>query len=118
MIATIGHPSEFETHLLTSIKDLSAKNIEFENVCFEVGSIKDADGRMFVRKFDDKSRWFDLFGTPEKAAQTFFGQRGSDSLRCGNCPAWRECKAGAMPRGSCIWENENNMLEWLKGDAE
>lgn len=61
----------------------------------------------FFRKTDDKSRWHELFGTPERAAQLiadnceFLGYCGQCWIRAANCD------------GKYL-----TVLEWLRGDAE
>lgn len=54
----------------------------------------------------DKSRWFQLFGTPERAARTLAGIVCDD----GGCE-------GCTLRGANCSYDENVMLEWLRGDA-
>lgn len=70
----------------------------------------------FVRKPDDKSRWFKLFGTPERAARTMEGFeldqinwcRGTDC--CEKCPY-------EFDRYGCCLPDGFSLLEWLRGDA-
>ena len=59
----------------------------------------------FIRKPDDKSRWFDLFGTPEKAARTL-ADRCDDYNLCARCSA--DCESH-----DCY----DALLKWLRGDA-
>lgn len=61
---------------------------------------------------DDKSRWAELFGTPERAARTLASM--CDGMEfCSHCPLW---KAGI---NHCEGELHGaGMLEWLRGDAE
>lgn len=74
----------------------------------------------FVRKPDDKSRWFELFGTPERAARTIghvcqFTHGGEMCERC-RLYVFNECD-GALRLMSeqTIYDA---LLEWLRGDAE
>lgn len=62
-----------------------------------------------------KSRWHELFGTPERAARTIAG-------KCGDC---RECViANACEYGDgegCLLSDEGNydmLLEWLRGESD
>ena len=54
---------------------------------------------------DDKSRWFQLFGTPERAAVTLI--RTSDEHAVCKLPTWTASSSDYE-----AW------LEWLGGDAE
>jgi hypothetical protein len=65
----------------------------------------------------DRTRWHELFGTPERAAETMFTlmlncARGDGP--CERCPAYPRCN-WASDDGE---ENESMMLEWLRGDAK
>ena len=59
---------------------------------------------------DNNSRYFELFGTPEKAARTLVDSCNDDyDYGCGGCPVARvNCKCG----------DYDALLEWLLGDAE
>lgn len=57
---------------------------------------------------DDKSRWAQLFGTPERAAKTIADACG-ESEYCGGCPA---------VEAYCHNGDYDELLEWLRGDAE
>ena len=59
---------------------------------------------------EDKSRWHELFGTPERAARAMVDMcEGGTFDDCGGCPAaLYECKLG----------DYDALLEWLRGDAE
>ena len=61
-------------------------------------------------KIDEGSRWFELFGTPERAARTLVDSCNDDyDYGCGGCPVARvNCKCG----------DYDALLEWLRGDAE
>ena len=56
---------------------------------------------------DDESRWYELFGTPERAAQTLADDCPGGA--CGGCPGLRaeECGLG----------DYDVLLEWLRGKA-
>lgn len=63
----------------------------------------------FVRKPDDKSRWFQLFGTPERAARTIADSCRENDYECGGCPA---------VEAYCHNGDYDALLEWLRGDTE
>ena len=58
---------------------------------------------------EDKSRWFELFGTPERAAKT---------LRKGQVPDCNVCAVSAPCRTNhyehCLLYDYNALVEWLK----
>jgi hypothetical protein len=55
---------------------------------------------------EDKSRWHELFGTPERAARTLANNCHRDG--CIACPALdADCNVG----------DYDKLLEWLRGDA-
>ena len=58
---------------------------------------------------EDKSRWFELFGTPERAARTLEAHmrkcRSADVTLCDSCVMVRSCV------------EEQALLEWLRDDA-
>lgn len=54
----------------------------------------------------DRSRWHELFGTPERAARTIREIRCA-SAACEGCPFYEACGHGKA-----------ELLEWLKGGAE
>ena len=60
-------------------------------------------------KVDNDTRWYELFGTPERAARTLEAHmrkcRSADVTLCDSC----------VMRYSC--EEEQALLEWLRGDA-
>lgn len=66
----------------------------------------------------DKSRWHELFGTPERAARTYLDYflNGCDGSTCADgCPffdtsAYMNCAIGI--------DDYDKLLEWLRGDAE
>ena len=59
---------------------------------------------------DRKNRWFELFGTPERAARTLVDSCNDDyDYGCGGCPVARvNCKCG----------DYDALLEWLRGEGE
>jgi hypothetical protein len=62
---------------------------------------------------DDKSRWAELFGTPERAAQTLaIGDRHAD---CSECVIRETCYSSDV---GCLVEEPDVLLELLRGDAE
>lgn len=64
----------------------------------------------FVRKPDDKSRWFELFGTPERAARTICRQlKHFNICICDGCPV--------KPLNKECDSEYDALLVWLRGDA-
>ena len=64
----------------------------------------------FIRKPDDKSRYSELFGTPERAARTICRQlKHFNICICDGCPV-------KPPNKECDSEYDA-LLEWLRGDA-
>lgn len=59
---------------------------------------------------EDKSRWAELFGTPERAARTM--ENGTPL--CGWCNL-QTCERNG---GECSLLDYDALLEWLEGDAE
>lgn len=69
----------------------------------------------FIRKPDDKSRWAELFGTPEQAANTVLALQICPMSKdeCEEfCPAHDVCFE-FYKDGKTVYE----MAEWLRGDA-
>ena len=54
----------------------------------------------------DTSRYFELFGTPERAAQMAYIMSETCGIACSGCPM----------NGVCT--SYDALLEWLRGDAE
>ena len=73
----------------------------------------------FIRKPDDKSRWYELFGTPERAAWTLIDCNGFGD--CVDCPVCHDelGKTCEIP-GDCafVMRDYDVLLDWLKGGAE
>lgn len=70
-----------------------------------------------VDKPDDKSRWHELFGTPEKAAGTLaMCCYGSTSDACDTC-VFADCD-GTLRNSAVFQTVSDKMLEWLRGNAE
>ena len=64
----------------------------------------------FIRKPDDNSRWFQLFGTPERAAQTLHDMP-CGCQPCIKCPMYTPC---------CEQFGEGHhdaLLEWLESEV-
>lgn len=63
---------------------------------------------------EDKSRWYELFGTPERAARTLADLQtcslGFD-LECDECAVYSLCQSGAR-------NDRDALLEWLRSDEE
>ena len=65
----------------------------------------------FIRKPDDKSRWFEMFGTPERAARTICRQlKHYNICICDGCPV--------QPLNQECDSEYDALLEWMRGDAE
>ena len=65
---------------------------------------------------DRKSRWFELFGTPEMAAMTMARQCfGATSEECNMC-VFGECD-GKLRNSGAYQTVYDTLLEWLRGDA-
>lgn len=67
----------------------------------------------FVRKTDDKSRWHELFGTPERTARTLVERLDVCAIEwcnddCENCP---------YERGPYGCEQVLTLLEWLESEV-
>ena len=65
-------------------------------------------------KEDKQSRWFELFGTPERAARTLIAVRGE----CESGPCSSNCPFGDAPTcpSNCEPSDYDALLEWLSGD--
>lgn len=70
-----------------------------------------AEQRIAELEANNGSRWFDLFGTPERAAWTLAKACGEcdEDLPCCECPLYPII-------GNNVYEPE--LIEWLRGDAE
>ena len=65
---------------------------------------------------DADSRWNQLFGTPERAARTLY--YGKQPI-CAGCALLDECdKMPDEERDTCLLVGYDDLLEWLRGDAE
>lgn len=68
-----------------------------------------------TEKADTKSQWYQLFGTPERAARTLL-KNGKSTPPCYACLIRDECYN--LPEDSkCPMEDYDTLLELLKGDA-
>lgn len=69
-----------------------------------------------LRKPDGKSRWFRLFGTPERAAQMMIAVRNECES---SGPCYPRCQFGDAPAcpSNCESSDYDMILEWLRGDA-
>lgn len=63
-------------------------------------------------KIDNDTRWYELFGTPERAARTMAGK----CCDCLECVIVDACEYGEGE--GCPLDNYDALLEWLRGDAE
>ena len=59
---------------------------------------------------DTKSQWYELFGTPERAARTL--EKGKTLCE------WCDKQACSTSGGECRIFDHDALLEWLRGDAE
>lgn len=65
---------------------------------------------------EDKSRWYELFGTPERAARTL--RYGKQPI-CAGCALLDECdKMPDEEQDTCLLIDHDALLEWLRGESE
>ena len=79
--------------------------------------IFDGDGSTWVRE-QLGTHYYELFGTPERAARTIMGKQLTYDLleQCDDCPYQTdEC---FEPSGKCAMDSFDVLLEWLRCDAE
>ena len=82
-------------------------------------------GELYVRQrtvpaeldyVEDKSRWFELFGTPERAARTLYYDK---EPICAGCALLDECgKTPDEEHDTCFLIDYDALLEWLEGESE
>ena len=85
--------------------------------------VKDTDGNeheverlVYKLERNGKSRWHELFGTPEMAAGTMARQCfGATSEECNMC-VFGECD-GKLRNSGTYQTVYDALLEWLRGDA-
>lgn len=65
----------------------------------------------------DKSRWFELFGTPERAARTLEEFELDQINWCHGTDYCEKCPY-EFDRYGCYPPDGFSLLEWLRGDAE
>lgn len=69
--------------------------------------------KWLMQERDDKSQWFQLFGTPERAAWTLMYVLACKDSRpwvsCGSCPILDGCAVRS--------DGHDALLEWLRGEA-
>lgn len=82
-----------------------------------IGKRTDAEIANYMAVKDGrKSRWFELFGTPERAARTLALQCfGATSDACDTC-VFGECD-GKLRNSGTYPTVYDTLLEWLRGDA-
>lgn len=91
----------------------------FERVVIDVdGEEHELGANSLIRLLEDyegareKSRWHELFGTPERAARVVVALNNCRVVCCEECAA----------RGACRYDGCGDdyyaLLEWLRGDAE
>ena len=80
--------------------------------------VRDMDGNeheveRFVYRLERncKSRWAELFGTPERAARTLF--ESTSECRC--CVIRSEC---GYDLDKCVMYDHDALLEWLRGESD
>ena len=71
-----------------------------------------AEQRIAELEASNGSRWFELFGTPEKAARTII-KTCDETTECEACPIFR-ADINAL-NVNC--SDYDALLEWLRGDA-
>jgi hypothetical protein len=67
---------------------------------------------------EDKSRWFQMFGTPERAVRTIQDKMLTYDLltQCDDCPYQTdEC---FKPSGKCAMDDYDTLLGWLRKETE
>lgn len=75
-----------------------------------IGKRTDAEIANYMAVKDGrKSRWFELFGTAEKAARTLAGI-------CESC-RYGDCVTCGVPEWADYSHDYDSLLEWLRGDA-
>ena len=67
------------------------------------------DGTVFVNA-GNNNRWYELFGTPEKAARTL--ENGTPMCD------WCDTNACEKKGGECSLFNYDALLDWLMGESE
>lgn len=76
-----------------------------------IGKRTDAEIANYMAVKDGrKSRYSELFGTPERAARTLAGI-------CENCK-YGDCVTCGVPEWADYSHDYDALLEWLRGDAE
>lgn len=60
---------------------------------------------------DTQGRWYQLFGTPERAAQAVVALNNCRVVGCADCVARGACKYDGCG------DDYDALLEWLEGDA-
>ena len=64
---------------------------------------------------DTQSRWFDMFGTPERAARTMAGKCG-DCCECVIADYCEHgCDEGCLLSCACDYDA---LIEWLRGESD
>ena len=64
----------------------------------------------------ERSRYAELFGTPERAARTLYYDK---EPTCAGCALMGECeKTPDEEHDTCFLIDYDALLEWLRGDAE
>lgn len=63
---------------------------------------------------EDKSRWHQMFGTPERAARTSWYMLMCKHVDCGECPIKDGCD---IATDIYCDDGEAALLEWLRGEA-
>jgi hypothetical protein len=78
--------------------------------------LTEAEQRIAELEANNGSQWFELFGTPEKAARTLIAVRG-ECESSGSC--YPNCPFGDAPTcpSNCESRDYDALLEWLRGDA-
>jgi hypothetical protein len=80
-------------------------------------------GELYVRELgipaeldyiEGKSRWFELFGTPERAARTLARMCAIGDGSCAGCPMYK----ANVEHCERDYTHLKSIVEWLRGDAE
>lgn len=80
--------------------------------------LTEAENHIAELEANNSTRWYELFGTPEKAVQTLAAIGGQYPCDEGK----QDCVACPLSKAPCRLNRskpeESKMLEWLRGDAE
>lgn len=112
MSDTFQHYEEID---LQKIVDEQARKLQRRVDEATLDKAADTLARFGYVKVDDKSRWFELFGTPERAARTVLEIKCGEKS-CKGCPIVEPCfECDVILDGGKMLHD--SLIEWLRGDA-